>query len=86
VGSLTTWRNAEWAAEYIGKSLRTLHGLAAAGEIPHRQPPGSRGLLFDPDEIDAWINGAPLEVLHVDRNGKRGRVVRVIAAEKWARR
>jgi excisionase family DNA binding protein len=67
------------AAELLRCSLRSLHGLTAAGRVPHRRLLGQRRLLFLEDELAAWVDGAELEVF--ERDG--GRVVRPrVDAEK----
>jgi hypothetical protein len=56
-------------------SVRTIHGLTAAGLIPHRRMPGERRCLFIEQELTAWEDGAPLETVELDGGG---RIVRPI--------
>ena len=57
------------------ESKWTIYELCRRFEIPHRKPPGTRQLLFLPDELDAWEDGAELEVVQLPRGG---RVVRPV--------
>jgi excisionase family DNA binding protein len=63
----------EDVAERLRCSRRTIHELTRTSSIPHRRLPGSRRCLFREDELAAWEDGAPLEVIEVS---KSGRVVR----------
>jgi excisionase family DNA binding protein len=65
----------ENVAELLGCSTRTIGERARLGQIPHRRVGGTRRLLFLPDELAAWIDGAELESIET-ANG--GRVVRPI--------
>jgi excisionase family DNA binding protein len=58
-------------------SRRTIHELTRTNAIPHRRLPGGRRCLFREDELEAWVEGAPLEVVELARGG---RVVRPEAA------
>jgi excisionase family DNA binding protein len=51
-------------------STRTIHELTRTSAIPHRRLPGTRRCLFLPDELDAWADGAPLEVVELARGGR----------------
>jgi excisionase family DNA binding protein len=51
-------------------SIRTIHELTRRGAIPHRRLPGSRRCLFRADELEAWENGARLEVTALPRGGR----------------
>ena len=51
-------------------SVRSIHELTRGSKIPHRKLPGSRRCLFRPDELEAWENGAPLEVIQLPRGGR----------------
>jgi excisionase family DNA binding protein len=64
---------AEEVASLLGCSLRTVHELTRTRAIPHRRPPGTRRLLFVQEELQAWMDGAPLETKELPR---KGRVVR----------
>ena len=57
-------------------SLRTVHELTRFNRIPHRRLAGARRCLFRTDELEAWENGARLEV-HDLPDG--GRIVRPTA-------
>jgi hypothetical protein len=60
----------EEAAQYLRVSPATLGDQAREGLVPHRKNPGARRLLFIPHELDACVNGAPLEVTHLPRGGR----------------
>lgn len=60
----------EDVARILRCSPRAVHGKTAVNAIPLRRLPGSRRVLFVANEIEAWIDGAELEVLD------QGRVVR----------
>jgi excisionase family DNA binding protein len=60
----------EDVARLLGCSTRTVHERTRLGEIPHRRPPGARRCLFLPDELRAWLDGAELEVVELDRGGR----------------
>jgi len=64
-------------------SVRTVHELTRLGLIPHRRLPGSRRCLFREDELQAWEDGAELEIVDV---GGSGRLVRPIATNMYFRR
>jgi hypothetical protein len=67
-------------ARYGGAySKYTLYEATRTGSIPHRKLPGRRELLFIEQELDAFDDGAELEVVH-RRDG--GRVVRPVG---WGR-
>jgi len=46
-------------ARRLGVSIKTVHRLARAGQIPGAQKlPGRTGaFIFDPDMLDAWLTG-----------------------------
>lgn len=60
----------EEVAELLRCTPRSVHGLTAASRIPHRRLAGHRRLLFVPDEIEAWANGAALEVVETADGGR----------------
>jgi excisionase family DNA binding protein len=60
----------EQVAERLHRSIRVVHELARLGEIPHRKLPGSRRLLFREDELEAWEDGAELELTQGSRGGR----------------
>lgn len=71
----------EDVAAHLRCSVRTVHELTRGGKIPHRKLPGCRRCLFRADEIDAWENGAQLEVIEMPRGG---RIVRPSSATQAA--
>jgi excisionase family DNA binding protein len=52
----------EEAAEMTRRSPRSIHELTRSRRIPFRRLPGMRRYLFLADELEAWANGAELEV------------------------
>jgi excisionase family DNA binding protein len=60
----------EDVAERLRCSVRSVHELTRTLAIPHRRMPGSRRCLFRLDELEAWEDGAALEVLELDRGGR----------------
>lgn len=60
----------EEAADLLRVSRRTVHELTRTARIPHRRLAGTRRCLFLPDELDAWLNGSPLEVTELDGGGR----------------
>jgi excisionase family DNA binding protein len=67
-----TYLTVEQVAERLHWSARTVHERTRTATIPHRRLPGTRRCLFVEAELQAWENGAELEL--VETNG--GRVVR----------
>jgi hypothetical protein len=57
-------------AERYHCSRRTVHELTRTCSIPHRKLPGCRPLLFLEHELEAWENGAELEVIEGPRGGR----------------
>ncbi len=57
------------AARY-GWSRRSVKEKTRLEHIPFRRLPGSRRSLFLEAELEAWENGAELEVRHLPRGGK----------------
>src|SRR5215203_6114917 len=57
-------------AERLRCSTRTVHELTRTCSIPHRRLPGTRRCLFRPDELEAWEDGAPLNVVELPRGGR----------------
>jgi hypothetical protein len=51
-------------------SARTIHELTRTLAIPHRRLPGSRRCLFLVAELEAWEDGAELEVRELGRGGR----------------
>jgi excisionase family DNA binding protein len=74
---VTAYLLVEHVADLLGCSKATVYRLTAKNEIPHRRIGGTRRVLFVPDELHAWIDGAPLETLDAPHGG---RVVRPKAA------
>ena len=70
--ALSPYLLVEDVAARLRCSRRTVHELTRTNAIPHRRLPGGRRCLFREDELDAWEDGAPLEVVEL----ARGRVVR----------
>ena len=62
--------HAEDIVELLGCSGRTVGEFTRKNQIPHRKPPGGRRCLFLLDEITAWIDGAELEVVELERGGR----------------
>jgi hypothetical protein len=60
-----------------GLSRRTIHEYSRRDEIPHRVLPHGRRLLFDPDELREWMDGAALERIDLPHGG---RIVRCVNA------
>lgn len=62
---------------YVGVWSRwQMYELTRLGQIPHRKLPGRRELLFVLADLEAWEDGAALEVRKLP-NG--GRIVRPVA-------
>jgi excisionase family DNA binding protein len=53
----------EQVAERLHISRRAVHERTRLCEIPHRRITGTRRCLFLASELDAWVNGAALEVV-----------------------
>jgi excisionase family DNA binding protein len=51
-------------------SVRSIHELTRTNAIPHRRLAGARRCLFRPDELEAWENGAALEVVELAGGGR----------------
>jgi predicted DNA-binding transcriptional regulator AlpA len=67
------YSSVEAVAERYGWSAWTVYDRARRGLLPHRKPIGTRKLLFLEHELDAWDDGAQLEVQEL---ADGGRVVR----------
>ncbi len=61
----------EDVAERLGLTVQTVRDYARMGTIPHLKRPGSRRLLFRPDELEAWEHGAALTAEELPRGGRR---------------
>jgi len=66
----TPYLQVQDVCDLLGCSKRTIHERARLGEIPHRKMPSARRLLFVEEEIRAWLDGAPLELVELPRNGR----------------
>src|SRR5262249_10631957 len=75
--AMSAYLLAEHVADLLGCSVDTVQRRAAANQTPRRRIGGTRRLLFVPDELDAWIDGAPLETVDAP-NG--GRIVRPVGS------
>lgn len=65
------------AAQVTRRSRRAIHELTRRGAIPLRKLPRSSRIVIPADELVAWMDGAPLEVV----DGADGsRVVRAVMA------
>ena len=60
----------EEVAERLHASTRTILERTRTGTIPHRRLPGQRRCLFLPYELDAWLDGAELEVTELAGGGR----------------
>lgn len=66
---------AEVADRYRVKE-NSIHKMTRVGgkdeppQIPHLKRKGFRALLFRVDHLDAWDDGAPLEVVDLDGGGR----------------
>ncbi len=68
--TLSPYLLVEDVAARLRCSRRTVHELTRTNAIPHRRLPGGRRCLFREDELDAWEDGAPLEVVELARGGR----------------
>lgn len=64
----------EEVAERLRCSTRVVQDLCRRRAIPHRRLPGTRRCLFVERELEQWENGAELDVVELEGEG---RVVRV---------
>jgi hypothetical protein len=58
-------------------STRSVAELTRTARVPYRRLPGTRRCLFTPAELEAWLDGAELEVVDL---GRGGRIVRPIVS------
>jgi excisionase family DNA binding protein len=70
---------AEDVAELLGMSVRTVHERTRLGRIPHQVLPQGRRCLFRKDWLEAWANGAELELVELAHGG---RICRPIGGEE----
>lgn len=57
-------------AERYSQSTRWVLERTRLRAIPHRKLPGSRRCLFVVADLEAWENGAALEVVELDDGGR----------------
>jgi len=62
-----------------GLSRRTIHEYSRNDLIPHRRLPHGRRLLFEPDELRRWMDGASLERIDLPHGGRIVRCVQSAA-------
>lgn len=60
----------EEAAERLHMAPRTMRERTRLAQIPHRKLPGQRRCLFLPHELDAYLDGAELEVRELAGGGR----------------
>jgi excisionase family DNA binding protein len=60
----------EETAQLLRRSVRAVHELTRLSAIPHRRLPGHRRCLFRREEIDAWLDGVPLEETSLAGGGR----------------
>lgn len=65
----TQYLNAKGAAAYLVLSPRSLHELTRTKAVPHRRFPNRRSYLFSPEDLDAYVAGAPLETVALPDGG-----------------
>jgi excisionase family DNA binding protein len=63
----TYYLTVEQVAKRLHLSTRAVHERTRLAKIPHRRIGGTRRCLFVPEELDAWLNGAELEVVELAR-------------------
>lgn len=69
---MTKYITVEQAAELLLCSVRTVHDRTRRRELPMRRLPGTRRILFVPEEIEAFVDSGgtlPLEVIEGPRGG-----------------
>jgi len=57
--SLSTqkWLSVQQLSKYIHLSVNTIYQYVSENKIPYYKIPGSSKILFNREEIDAWIKG-----------------------------
>jgi excisionase family DNA binding protein len=60
----------------LGISVRTVHELTRQRRIPCRRIPATRRILFDSDELAAWVDAGGTVELEVIEGRDGGLVVR----------
>jgi excisionase family DNA binding protein len=68
------------AADYLRMTVRSLHEHTRTRRVPCRRLAGHRRLLFTRTELDAYLNGAPLESVELPDGGWIVRPVESAAA------
>ena len=69
--ALSPYLRTEDVAKRLGLTVQTVRDYARREAIPHLKRPGSRRLLFRPDELEAWEHGAELAAEQLPRGGRR---------------
>jgi predicted site-specific integrase-resolvase len=57
-------------APKVGASQATLRKWCRRGTFPHTRLPGTRRLLFNPEHVTAYVNGAQLETTLLPNGGR----------------
>lgn len=68
--SASPYLTVEQVAERLHASVRTVRERTRLARIPHRKLPGQRRCLFLPHELDAWLDGTPLDVVELAGGGR----------------
>jgi excisionase family DNA binding protein len=70
-------------AEMLRCSLRSVHELTRQRSIPHRKLPGTTRCLFVREELEAWLDGAALEIHELGSGGRVGRPTEVVRSASF---
>ena len=70
------WETVEQVAARTNQSVRWVHERTRNRELPCRRLPGSRRILFVPEEVDAFIDAGGTQELEVIEGQRGGFVVR----------
>ena len=65
-----TLRTVEQMAAELNHSVRWVHERTRRDEIPCRVVPHGRRILFEPEWIAAWLDGAELERIDLPAGGR----------------
>jgi Helix-turn-helix domain len=57
-------------ADQLHWSVRKVQDMSRRGLIPYVRIGGTRPYLHDPDQLDAWLAGAELEIVDLPRGGR----------------
>ena len=68
--SASPYLTVEQVAERLHTSVRSVRERTRLAQIPHRKLPGQRRCLFLAHELDAWLDGAPLDVVELAGGGR----------------